>query len=230
MIHEERQASSSTTVGVEQAYQLILRGGLVLFPTDVGYALLGHSDSSMQLMYRIKERPLTKPIVVIGNREVLANVAVVTSRERGLIEAVTENFPCAFVVRANRDSVMLRNLAVWVRTQLVTDDRIAVFLNTGRLTEELVARAARDRVLIVGSSANPSGSGNRYRLQDVEGSIAGSVQGIVDGGNCRYTHPLKRGTTIVDFENLAIERVGIKYDEISKLLVEHGFNFRERRA
>jgi len=197
----------------------------VVFPSDVGYALYGHSDESMQLMYQIKARPLTKPCVAICNLDILTSVALLSAADRKVIEAIALDYPSAFIVRANMSSPLLLGLNSWALKQVISDGCIAVFLNTGPLTEKLVALGAKDSFLIIGSSANPSSTGNRYTLQDLEASITSMVHGVFDGGACRYDHPLKRGTTIINLQTRTIERIGVLSKEICSKLVELGLQW-----
>ena len=207
---------------VEKIYQIIRNGGLVIFPSNVGYALFGHSDESMQLMFQIKQRPYTKASVVIGNLSILEEVAKLTKKIREAIEFVVKDYPCAFIVPANESSTYLNKLGRWALKNLITDGYIAVFLNIGDLATQLVVLGEKEHFLIIGSSANHSGAGNNYIFSEVEKEITDAVQGSIDDGPSRYTHPQNRGTTIINFFNNSIQRDGILCTEILIRLKECG--------
>jgi tRNA A37 threonylcarbamoyladenosine synthetase subunit TsaC/SUA5/YrdC len=208
---------------VLRAYQAIVDDGLVVFPTDVGYALLGHSDPSMQLMYHVKRRPLNRGCVVICNHQILCDVAKPSRPVLAAIRSITMNWPCAFVLPARVDSHYFANLGNFSRLHVISSGNVAVFLNTGPWAAQLVALSQKDARLIIGSSANLSNAGNNYRFETVEKEIKEAVQVSCDGGPTRYSHPNFVGTTIVNFVTQRIQRQGIFFPEIYNHLAELGF-------
>jgi len=69
-------------------------------------------------------------------------------------------------------------------------------------------------VPIIGSSANRSLSGSKYRLADVEQEILAGADLVIDGGATRYSHPGGMGSTIVELPSYRVLRRGILLDEI----------------
>jgi len=71
-----------------------------------------------------------------------------------------------------------------------------------------------------GSSANPSGTGNRYRIEDIPEEITSLADIVIDYGVSKYAALAEgRGATILDFSSreegaVGVFRVGVLYDVI----------------
>src|SRR5262249_7407664 len=154
--YEENLAAQAS-----QAYDVLRQGGLILIKGDIGYGLLGHSEESIRRMFRLKGRPQSNPAIVIGSFRVF--LAIVTPPPPSIqdwLRNVSLETTLAAVYWLNSESPFWLGLPPSVRRQSSKDNKVAVFLNTGHFAECLVAKAAEDNFLIVGSSANLSSQGN----------------------------------------------------------------------
>jgi tRNA A37 threonylcarbamoyladenosine synthetase subunit TsaC/SUA5/YrdC len=97
-----------------------------------------------------------------------------------------------------------------------------MLLNAGQLFEE-VCRLCREAVLpVFGSSANLTGTGPRFRVEDIQPEILEIADVVVDYG-LRKCHVYQRSATILKFENGNVEclRIGSYYELISDVLKRH---------
>jgi hypothetical protein len=91
-----------------------------------------------------------------------------------------------------------------------------MLLNAGQLFEE-VCRLCREAVLpVFGSSANLSGTGPRFRVEDIQPELRAIADVTVDYG-LRRCHIYQRSATILRFGNGDVEcvRIGSYYELIS---------------
>src|SRR5262245_60793182 len=211
--------SAATGFSVEscrQAYAAIRSGGLILVPMDVGYGLLGHSVEAIETIYRIKGR--SRPCVIAGNADVLADVALLDAKLARWALEVSRWTPLAVVAGENPHSRLLRTMSESAKARITTNGTVATFLNLGPLVEQLLDRATADGYLLVGSSANKTLAGNNYRLEDVPTSIKEVVDWSIDGGPAKYTNAQGFGATIVDLMTLQVLRHGINGQPITEAL------------
>ncbi|WP_339804665.1 Sua5/YciO/YrdC/YwlC family protein [uncultured Marinobacter sp.] len=197
------------------AVSVIKNGGLALTPADIGYGLLGNSEYSIRKMYSLKGRSFTNPCIVAGNIDVLAEVAVVP--DDGTLDwlrKISQESTLAVVFPLNKESQLARSLSPWVIEHSTENESIAVFLNCGPIVDQMVRLATAEGMLLVGSSGNFSKSGNNFRLQDVPLEIREGVDFSCDMGVSKYENPERMATTILNFRNYSVRRMGVNGTEI----------------
>jgi len=75
-------------------------------------------------------------------------------------------------------------------------------------------------VPLLGSSANQSLSGSKYKLADVEQAVRDEADLVIDYGDTKYSHPAGMGSSIIALPSLKPIRKGIKFDEICSLIAQ----------
>lgn len=191
------------------------RGDLCLLKGDIGYGLLGCSESAIRKMYDAKGRSYANPCIVIGNLDILRDVACFPHPEiERWIAAIAARTTLAVVLPINADSRLLPTLSPWLYGQVVTKGTVAAFLNVGPFLERVIERAHHQKMLIVGSSANPSAQGNIYAYQELPAQIVAAANFGIDHGRSLHANPERKATTIVNFTNWSIKRHGVNADLI----------------
>jgi tRNA A37 threonylcarbamoyladenosine synthetase subunit TsaC/SUA5/YrdC len=202
---------------VTGAVDRIAAGDLVLLKGDIGYGLFGTTDRAIRKMYALKQRPYTNPCIVIGNVAIARDVGVASHPQVwDWIERAAAWTTIAVVLPVNPASVLLPALPAWVHGQTVTNGTVAVFLRTGPYLDVVVQRAFERRVMFVGSSANPSFTGNLYAFDDLPREFIEGVDFYLDHGRCSYANPERMATTIVNFSNWTIKRRGVNWERIER--------------
>ena len=211
---------NKTAQKVREAYECIRNGGLVLVPTNVAYGLIGHSEDAIRKMFALKGRSLSNPCVTFGNLSVLKKLSDLDEKYYSIAEELAKKYMLSLVIPIKKDSQLTSKLSPYVYQHAVTDETIALYMNLGEFSDKLVELGEKDDLLLVGSSANLSHTGNNYTFEDVEQSIKNGVDFMYDSGLCPYHHPTGRPGTIVDIASLqrgdAIKfvRKGALYPEI----------------
>ncbi len=95
-----------------------------------------------------------------------------------------------------------------------------MLLNAGALHDEIARLAWARGVPVLGSSANRSLSGSKYKLADVEPAVRDEADLVIDYGDTKYSHPAGMGSSIIALPSLKPIRKGIKFDEICSLIAQ----------
>ncbi len=202
------------------AYDALRAGGLVLFPSDLGYAALSGSLPSLRRLLEAKRRPLTKRNGLVTDAETQRELHVMDDRGRAVLDMLARDFrlPIGIVAPYEPSHPLIQNMDPELRARMTYRGTVATFLNNGLLSEMLAALNRDGGFLpLTGSSANLSGTGSHYRLEDVPDAIRSIVDLTIDYGLCRYAS-YGRGPTFIDFTTMEVLRIGACYDVISDLL------------
>jgi tRNA A37 threonylcarbamoyladenosine synthetase subunit TsaC/SUA5/YrdC len=103
----------------------------------------------------------------------------------------------------------------FVAQQSRRDDTIALFFGVGPLIRRIAELAAEHGELVVGSSANLSGTGNHYTLAHVPPSLLDGVDVIIPGKPA-YDGAGRLASTIVDLTTGEILRRGVEAEAIER--------------
>jgi hypothetical protein len=141
-----------------------------------------------------------------------------------MIEAITQDYDLTLgaVALCRPDHPPMAKLDDRLLTASTGNGTVAMLLSAGKLFEE-VCRLCREAVLpVFGSSANISGTGPRFRVEDIQPELLAIVDVVVDYG-LRKHHIYQRSTTILKFGDGAVEclRIGSCYELIADVLRRH---------
>jgi tRNA A37 threonylcarbamoyladenosine synthetase subunit TsaC/SUA5/YrdC len=201
----------------EEVYATLRGGGLALVPIEAGYGLVAIEEPAVRQIYELKGRPATKPCVTVASPAITASVAApLAPAIVDWIAAITVVSPLAVVTAVASDSVLRASQSAFVRDQTTSNATIALFYAAGRLVEMVAELARRDGRLVVGSSANLSGTGNNYTFADVPEVMVRRVDLALDRGPSGGSGARDRlASTILDLTTGTFLRRGIDYDRIA---------------
>lgn len=208
--------SQSLAADARNAYAAIRDGGLVLLPTDVGYGLIACHETAVARIYALKGRPAAKPCVTVATLEIQSELAPITEPKlRAWVQETSAYSPLAIVNRLNPESELLAGLSPFVRGQATTNGTVATFHNAGELVTRIARMALADGLLVIGSSANTSGTGNNVTFDDVPETMRDHADWAIDHGPVRYAAPSRLATTIFDLTTFEFRRVGVHHPQIA---------------
>ena len=195
---------------VDKAADVLDRGGVVLLRTVVGYGIVGTSDEAIKLMYDLKGRPPSNPLILVGNIPILDELTKPVGHvAREWLDDVITRTTLAVVNDIDVDSEIYESFSPFAKAQATKDGSVAVFLNTGWLPEQLAIRMAEQGKALFGTSANATGEGNSQSIDDVPDTIRDAVDFSYDQGPVLYQTVDKLATTSVDLRTLTISRLGV---------------------
>lgn len=207
-----------------RVYATLRTGGLALVPTDVGYGLLAVGEGAVDRIYELKGRPLAKPCVTVANRAILADIArPLEAATIDFIEAIRRRSPLAVVVHLEERSCLLASMDPGVRAQATHEGTLAAFFSAGPLVEAVADLALADGRLVVGSSANLSGTGNNGTFAEVPECMVRGADLALNRGPVRYASPEKLPATILNLTTGAFQRRGVDFPEIERRWLAHRF-------
>ena len=96
---------------------------------------------------------------------------------------------------------------------------IGMLVNNGPLYEASTRLAHKRSIALLGSSANLSGTGPKFRLEDVQQPLRDAAAVEFDYGLAKF-HLYQRSSTMIDFSGptMRVIRIGSCYDVIATLL------------
>lgn len=213
-------SAPDTAADAERLLDTVACGGVGIFPTDVGYAIIGNAEAAIARIFACKQRSFDKACGMFSNWDMFLALATVGERERAIVDCVIHEhgLPFSVVVPYRLEHPFFAGLTPLTRERSSRGDTIDMLLNAGALHDE-IARLAWARALpVLGSSANQSLSGSKYKLADVEQAVHDEANLVVDYGDTKYSHPAGMGSSIIALPSLKPIRKGIRFDEICDII------------
>ena len=206
----------------ERAFNAIKSGGIAIVPNDTGYGVLASTLPALQKINKTKGRGGHKRNALLCDLTTQRELHVLDARAQEMIEAITVDYdlPLGPVAPCNLAHPLLANVDPILLKTSTAGNSIATLLNAGRFYAELTRLSREAAIPIFGSSANLTGSGPKFRVEDIEPEIRAIADVTIDYG-LRKHHVYQRSGTIIDFQTLNVVRIGICYELISDILLRH---------
>jgi tRNA A37 threonylcarbamoyladenosine synthetase subunit TsaC/SUA5/YrdC len=205
-------------------FDVLSHGGVAIIPNDAGYALMGGSAAAVQKIFETKRRGAHKRNAMLCAIETQRELHALDARSQAMIEAITQDFDLTLgaVAPYRADHPLMARLSGELLKGSTANGTVAMLLNAGPLFDD-VCRLCREAVLpVFGSSANLTGTGPRFRVEDIQPEILAIADVVVDYG-LRKHHVYQRSATILRFGNGDPEcvRIGSCYGLIADVLRRH---------
>ena len=206
----------------QRVYEVLVDGGIGIIPTDVGYVILGITSRAIWDIFRIKRRKPEKLNAMCGCREMHAAIHDLPDDRRNIVKVITEDYslPLGAVAPAQLGHPALAGLDTDVLDQTTDNGTIAMLLNAGPMLDTLARIGFEDGRLIIGSSANLSLQGVKFRVCDIEPDIVEAADIVIDYGLMRWNRYAK-SSTMIDVGDMRVVRYGSCFDLIDDLLRRH---------
>lgn len=198
---------------------IIKKGGIALVPNDTGYAMCGSSMDPLRKIYDTKKRGSHKRNAMAGDLETQRDLHTMPRRTRDMIEAIVvdHDLPIGVISTYRADHPLLRALGDDAIKSSTANDTIGMLLNAGVFHRELTRLSREEVVPLFGSSANLSGTGTRFRVEDVQPEVREIADITIDYGLRRY-HGYRRAGTLINFSTMQVVRIGACYELIAGVL------------
>ncbi len=202
-----------------RAFEIIRGGGIAIWPNDVGYGMVGSAPAALRRIFETKRRGSHKRHAMLCSLETQRELHALDTRSQEIVEAITQDFnlPLGAIAPFRPDHPLLAKVDPDLLAASTANGTIGMLLNAGPIYTEL-CRLAREAVLpIFGSSANLSGRGPKFRVDDIEPEIRAVADVIIDYGLRKY-HTYQRSATIIRFPAVEVVRIGSCYELIADVL------------
>lgn len=185
--------------GIQKAVETILRGGVVVAPTDTVYGLIADAtnEDAVSRVFRIKQRPETKPLpIIVRDAEMAAKLAYIDKRLERILGMI---WPGAVTVVLQKKDAL---------PALVTGGRNTIGLRYPdyKILHFMIQLVGKP---LTATSANISGEEPSNKIEDVLGQFRKSLLRpdlVLDAGELKFSQP----STVLDLsgEKPKIIRIG----------------------
>lgn len=200
--------------------ETVAQGGVVVFPVDVGYAIVGNAEAAISRIFACKKRSFDKACGMFSNRDMFVALADVGARELAIVDSITgrHGLPFSVVVPYRAGHAFFSGLTLLTRERSSRGATIDMLLNAGELHDEVARLSWAKGMPVLGSSANTSLSGSKYKLSDVERPVRDEANLVIDYAGTKYAHPDGMGSSIIALPTLKPIRRGIAFDRICDII------------
>lgn len=207
---------------VAQVLEVVYGGGVAIVALDVAYAIIGHSEAAIRRIFAAKRRSYEKPSGLFADLQTSADIHLLSDEKREMIRTVVERdrLPFSVVAPFRAEHPFFAKVAPFVLQNSTKAGTLDMLLNAGVLHDEIARQARAAGKPVFGSSANTSLKGSKYRLEDIEPDVRGAADICVDYGLSRYANDDGLSSTIVDFSDFTVIRVGVVFDQVAQAFKE----------
>lgn len=207
---------------IQRVFAILQAGGIAICPNTVGYGVWGGSPAALERIYRTKDRGPHKRNALITDEIGQREIHDLEPRKQDMIECVTadHDLPMGVIAPYRKDHPLLQKVEPELLRASTADGTIGMLLNGG-VIHTAIGKLSREALHpVFGSSANLSGTGTKFRLEDVQPEIRAIADIELNYGLRRY-HLYQRSSTIINFTDMTVVRMGSCYDLISDVLKRH---------
>jgi tRNA A37 threonylcarbamoyladenosine synthetase subunit TsaC/SUA5/YrdC len=205
---------------------VLTNGGVALVPANLGYALVGSTPDANRRIIAAKRREGHKRQGIVMDAITEREIHILDQRKRDIVDCITidYNLPLGVIAKYRKDHPLIQSLDPFLLKIGTARGTIGTALNDGGIFHEALGKYSREHLWpFLGSSANLTGQGARFRVEDIEPEIIAAADIVLDYGVCRH-HYFVTTSTQINFETMEVLRMGAYYDLISDILKRH-FNW-----
>ncbi len=207
----------------ERAWQAMQGGGVAILPLDVAYGIFAQKPEGVARIFEAKGRSFSKPSGSLGSIEIMREVQILTSRDLDIARAIVDDYDLPFspVAPFRPDHPYFAKVDPIAIERSTKAGTLDMLINAGPLARELARLAWERQFPIMGSSANRSLSGSKFRLGDIEPEVRAAAAIEIDYGLSRYHNAEAISSTILSFPKVEVLRFGVCYEQIRDILLRH---------
>jgi tRNA A37 threonylcarbamoyladenosine synthetase subunit TsaC/SUA5/YrdC len=200
----------------QRILDVVAGGGVAVIPLDVAYAIVGGTEGAIRRIFTAKNRSYEKPSGLFSSPLFSDEIHDLSAEKRAMIHEIIreENLPFSVVARFNPGHRFFSRVDPFVLEHSSKQGTIDMLLNAGSLHNVLVKLSWDAGIPVFGSSANTSLMGSKYRAGDVESAVLDAADLVIDYGLSKYHNPHGRSSTIINFSDFSVIRVGVCFDQL----------------
>jgi tRNA A37 threonylcarbamoyladenosine synthetase subunit TsaC/SUA5/YrdC len=211
---------SDVKADARRVFDVVKNGGIAIIPLTVSYAIFARTEAAVRRIYATKHRSADKVTGILGPYALHRELHILDDRAFEMVKRITQDadLPVGCVAPYRADHPFLKLFDPWVLGNATRNGTLNILLNVGEIRETIAAMSFAEGVPCVGSSANVSMTGSKFRLEDVGPELRGIADIEIDYGPCLYSNPEGKSSTMIDFTTMRVVRAGACYDQIAALL------------
>ncbi|MAM67219.1 MAG: hypothetical protein CMM12_00495 [Rhodospirillaceae bacterium] len=206
----------------ERVYDVLKQGGISVIPSHVGYVIVACDPEAIWRIFRAKKRKPEKLNAVCGCREMHLGLHDLPDDRRAIVTAITEEWdlPMGTAGKVHMDHPAIAGLPEDTLAQTTHEGTLAMLLNAGPLMDKIARLAFADNRMAIGSSANVSLQGVKFRATEIEPEILEAADIVIDYGLMRW-NLYGHSSTMINVSDMTVIRYGSCFDLIADLLRTH---------
>ncbi len=205
-----------------RAIDALMSGGIAIIPATVGYVILGATTEAIDRIIEVKRRAPSKLNAMIGCEELHDELHDLGEIPRRAVAMITGGYdlPVGAVAPAHLDHPMLSGLEAGVLERTTDDGTVAMLMNAGPLLDTMARMSHARAAPVIGSSANLTLHGTKFRVGDIEPAVLAAADLVIDYGLMRWSN-YGKSSTMINFEDFSVVRHGSCFDLIADVLRRH---------
>jgi tRNA A37 threonylcarbamoyladenosine synthetase subunit TsaC/SUA5/YrdC len=203
---------------IAKLFDTLAGGGFGIVPLDVAYAVVATTPGGIRRIFETKRRSYDKPSGMFGNWSMSREIHRMDETRHAMVRDIVEReqIPFSVVAPFRADHPLFAAVDPFVMKNSSKAGTLDMLLNAGQFHDAIAEGAVARGTAVFGSSANLSLSGSKYRRQDIEPAIRDAATVSFDYGQSKYAHPDGLSSTIIDFTNFTVVRVGHCFDRLAR--------------
>lgn len=202
----------------------IAAGKVAIAPLDVAYAVNACTEPGIRRIYAAKKRSYEKPGGLFANTAMSRAIHIMEDFKHDLAETIVreENIPFSIVAPFRPDHQFFALVDPFVMQSSTKAETMDMLLNAGQFHNEIARQSWQRGMPVFGSSANTSLQGSKYRYQDIEAPVREAASVHFDYGLSKYANGQGHSSTIIDFRDFSVIRVGVVFERVANAFKRHG--------
>ena len=199
-----------------RVFDTISGQGVAIIPLDVAYAIVANQREGIRRIFAAKKRSYEKPSGFFGNWQLSREIHVMDDDRHAMVRTVIEeeDLPFSVVAPFRADHPIFVEVDPFVMQNSSKDGTLDMLMNAGSLHNEIARQSLKRMTPVFGSSANTSLAGSKYRYHDIEPAVRDAADFHLDYGQSKYANDKGRSSTIIDFADFSVVRIGVCFDRL----------------
>ena len=201
---------------VARLFATLAAGGVGIVPLDVAYAIVAAREGGIRRIFAAKQRSYDKPSGLFGNWRMSEALHMMPPERHAMVRTLIEEerLPFSVVAPFRADHELLSGVDPFVLRNSSKAGTLDMLLNAGQFHDAIAAESLAQGMPVFGSSANQSLNGSKYRYADIEPAVRAAADVHFDHGVSRFANQDGRSSTIIDFRDFRVVRVGVCFDRL----------------
>jgi tRNA A37 threonylcarbamoyladenosine synthetase subunit TsaC/SUA5/YrdC len=197
-------------------------GGIGIVPLDVAYAVVATSAAGVRRIFEVKRRSYDKPSGMFGNWRLSHEIHRMEDSRHAMVRELIEEeqLPFSVVAPFRAEHALLAAVEPFVIENSSKAGTLDMLLNAGQFHDAIAEASIAKGRAVFGSSANLSLAGSKYRLADIEAPVRAAAAILFDYGQSKFANADGLASTIIDFRDFTVVRVGHCFERLKRAFVE----------
>jgi tRNA A37 threonylcarbamoyladenosine synthetase subunit TsaC/SUA5/YrdC len=201
---------------IARLFDALAADSIGIVPLDVAYAVVATMPNGIRRIFEAKRRSYDKPSGMFGNWRLSREIHVMDEQRHAMVREIVEEerIPFSVVAPFRADHPLFAAVDPFVMQNSSKGGTLDMLLNAGQFHDAIAEGSAARGTAVFGSSANLSLTGSKYRYQDIDQPIRDAAAVHFDYGRSKYAHKDGLSSTIIDFTNFSVIRVGHCFERL----------------